>query len=244
MLSLSNNLLAGLGIYRTDTDLDSQTLLTPSPQFNAWQSVKNTTIYGHVTHPLFKLLMIDLAAGYGRNTINSKYASIPSPTLPQIGWSKNYSDNYFASLTVFAKKAWPSFLLDTNIGLLYSQVDSDDYIINYPTPFLSTYVPSLTNKTTWLYENIQLTYKNEHIQPYLKAGLLQVLDSSFNRSLLSAPVIGSLPQLSSLRSGYKVGGGINFVHKQLALNIGYQYYEAGSAFRSHQANARLSYLIV
>lgn len=241
---LKHQLLAGLGVYRINTELNSETLLNPAPQFNTSQSIDNTTIYGHIARPFFNILMVDLTAGYGRNNIHSRYSSMPSASLSQNGWSKNHSNNYFTSLTAFAKKTWPSFLLNTNIGVLYSQVNSDQFIINYPSPFLSNTISSLTNKTTWLYENVQLTYrKNEHLQPYIKAGLIQVLDTSFSRSLLNAPVIGALPQLYSIRSGYKVGGGIRINYRKLALNVGYQYYEASSSFKSHQTSAKLSYLM-
>lgn len=245
-ISLGPSAMAGLYYFRIDTALSSQFLLLPGAVTTSDQTIRNTTLFGHVLKIFTPQLYADVAAGYGYNKLHT-YAYIdPSPAIPveSVAHARNSCDNWFVILNGIYRKTWQKFLLRANLGVLYSQIDTGSYHYLFPATNIFRDVRPLTNKATLLLENAEFGYfVNPKLMPFLSGGLIQVAQFSNSRVLVDAANIinGSLPQLNMNKSGFRVGGGIAYTYKNVSMRIEEKYYNAGGTFQSYETLAALEY---
>jgi len=177
-------------------------------------------------------------AGYGQSKIKASYTIAPNTASAENVYASHKGSNWFASANAFARHRYQQLLISGQLGLLYSYAANDAFSIPFTAP---TTVAQLSNKTTWVMENIRLTAKQHPmIQPFVDGGLFQVPHSKNNRNGVSSAINGSLPQLNANKSGYRLGGGVTLIKVPAMLSLRYQYYKAGQVFRNNIFNATLS----
>lgn len=227
----------GAGIYRVETDINTQTELSPFPQRTSAQSIKNNTLYGYGGKQFKPWLYAGLLGGYGQSKINATYFLAPNTTNFDSAYARHDSHNWFLSANGIAHKTYKQFQFRGHLGVLYSEVNSDAFAIPFTVP---ANIPKFNNKTTWVMENLRVTAKHHpNVQPFLDGGLFQVTHSKDNLPGITAPINGSLPQLNANKSGYRVGGGVRLLKSPLTLDLRYQYYKAGQVYHNNIFNATL-----
>lgn len=246
-LSLSSSIMAGLYFFRIETALTSQFLFLPGSVSTSKQTINNDTIFGHVLKIFSSQIYADISAGYGFNKLNT-YTQTDASTINEpdqsIAHARNNNSNWFVSFNGIYRKAWQKFLLRTNVGVLYSQIDTKSYYYQFPTTNTFFSVKPLLNKATLIIENAEVGYFiNPKLMPFINAGLIQVAQFSNSRALVDATTIinGSLPQLNMDKGGFRLGGGISYTYKNVSLRIEEKYYNAGGTFQSYESLASLEY---
>lgn len=243
-LNLFKDFQGGVFFYHIDTS--NMTYISISPNSPSLYNSKNRndTIFAHLTKPLKHGFSVDGGFGYGSNhsTLNGTiYASGLTPFYSNASYSFN---NWFANATLFYQRQMKSFVVSAFVQGLYTQSDVNGYTQQFSANFSPSTVAPLTTKITYILEDVTVNYKsNNPFSPYLSAGLIQVADYSQSRPSLAGTVNGSLPQLALNQSGYRLGGGLGYNHKNAAVRVDYRYYEAGSQFHSSQVTLNLTYLL-
>lgn len=245
-LSLSPSVMAGIYYFRIETALASAFSFSPNPVTVSDQTIKNNTIFGHVLKVFTPQIYVDVAGGYGYNQLHTFITLEPSNLNPEVlfAHARNNTDNWFVSMNGIYRKAWQKFLFRSNLGVLYSQINSPHYFLTSPSTNTTQVVDSLTNKATLLLENVEVGYFiNPKLMPFVSAGLIQVAHFSINRPIVSPAILinGSLPQLNMNKDGFRLGAGFNYTYKNLSMRIEEKYYNASSTFTSYQTLVLLEY---
>ena len=245
-LSLSSSIMAGIYYFRIDTALASKYAFSPIPTTSSEQTIKNSTIFGHILKLFTPQIYVDVAGGYGYNQLNTYSTILPSDLNPEplFAHARNNSDNWFVSVNGIYRKTWQKFLLRANFGVLYSEIDTPHYYYLFPTQGMSQRVERLTSKATLLLENVEVGYFiKPKLMPFINGGLIQVVDFSNSRPIVSPTSIinGSLPQLNMDKNGFRLGAGVSYTYKNVTMRVEEKYYNAGSTFRSYQTLAALEY---
>ncbi len=238
---------AGVNLFRVDTSVNSQVFISPGAPASSEQTIRNNTIFGHVTKQLKPSFSLDLAGAYGQNKIDSQTAIMPTGATAQLGYSSYHSVNWFTALTAIYNRSWKDLTFTANGRLLYSQINSPNYQFIYVGTTPSQAVLPLINKALFSAENIEVGYKFDSkrmpLMPFVNAGLLQVLSYTNSRPVASSTINGISPQLSMNKNGYRLGGGLGFQHKQLGIRLEEQYYNAANTYRSYQTILSLKYVV-
>lgn len=239
---LINNLFAGIYLFKVDTQVNSQILLAPGSLTLSNQRIKNATLFGHVLKILNPNFFIDLSGGYGQNKINSHLALLPTNSSISNGFYNNVSDNWFASLNGLYGKTWTRLTFKANAGVLLSEINTPGYMLGFQTNFPPQFVAPITSKSTFLIEGGELNYQiKPEIIPFINGSLIQVVQFSNSREVVSEPINGSLPQLNANENGYQLGAGVNLIIKKFVLHLEQRYYNSGGVFTSNQSVARIQY---
>jgi len=236
------DLIVGLYLFKIDTAVDSQFLLSPGVLNTSEQSINNNTFFGHLLKTFNSRFYLDLAGAYGQNKINTVTQIAPDSDSEQTAFSSYINNNWFVSINALYRKPWKKLLLKTNVGALYSQINSGSYLFTLQSTGTSAIVAPLVNRATLILENAELGYAyNAELMPFINGGLIQVAQFSNSRPIVSAQINGSLPQLNMNKSGYRLGAGLAIKHKTLALRLEEKYYNAGGTFQSYQTLVGLEY---
>ena len=239
---ISNRLLTGLYVYRIDTKVNSQLLLSPNPLSYTNQEIKNHTVLGYVNKFFNSNFSMGLAGAYGYNDLNNQLITSPGTSDQQIASARTNNYNWFTTLSAAYYKPVKHFLLQAGARLLYSEVHTRSYAYRIQNMPLSLPVERLTNRLLWVMEDAELDYTaNEHVKPFVTGGLIQVAKNRNSRALITSPVVGSLPQLSITKNGYRVGGGIMLKHNKWSLRLEHKYYNASNLYVSNQTLLSISY---
>ena len=242
-------LTAGLALFRVETQLSSQILLNPGFASRSQQSIRNNTLFGHLTKQVKPNFLVDLSGAYGRNKVNiTSFLDVNRGGVKeQIGYANTYSTNWFASLMGLYTKTWSNrWFMNLNARLLYTSIESGTYSIFYQTAFPTQTVAPLANKSWFLMENAELGYNFEKYPawiPFVNAGLVQVLSYRNSRPLINSAINGISPQLNLDQNGYRLGTGLAYTNKQLTVRLEEQYYNAGNIFRSYQTLLSVKYAL-
>ncbi len=242
-LSLTNTMLMGIYYFGIDTVVKSQWFINPGFVTDSSQSLHNNTLFVHILKNVTPNFFTDVAGGYGYNKV-STITQINISSEPLIGQANNNNNNWFASIDAIYRTTWKKFLVRTDMGVLYSEIDSPRY--NYFFPALNKFqtIQPLVNKATLILENAELGYFiNSKLMPFISGGLIQVAAFSNNRPLVNPvnEINGSLPQLNMNKNGFRVSGGLVYVYKNVSLRIEEKYYNASKTFHSNQTLAALTY---
>lgn len=236
---------AGIYIFRVDTELNSQFSIAPNNVTPSYQTIRNNTLFGHIRKSLNQQFSLDLAGGYGQNHVSSQSWILPNTPEQAQAFGNYHNKNWFTSFNALYKKKHNKLSLKASVGILYSQINTGSYVLLIqPAQPLQTVptVPPLTNKVTYIMESAELGYNiNSVFSPFINGGLIQVAHFQNSRPVFVTPVNGSLPQLNMNKNGFKLGGGLTFIHKQFTLRLEEKYYNAGNTFRSYQTVAGLEY---
>ncbi|KTD74650.1 autotransporter outer membrane beta-barrel domain-containing protein [Legionella waltersii] len=236
------DLIAGLYVLKVDTEVNSQLSLNPGSIIPAQQTIHNGTLYGHIKKPIGENFSIDVAGGYGQNQIKSVTTLNLNTPAQSYATSNYYNENWLANLNAIYNKQWGKLNTRAYVGVLYSQLNTGSYavfMLNGGTPQATL---PLTTKTTYVVEGGEISYKlNSTFSPFINAALIQVADYVNSRPIMAQPINGSLPQLIMDKNGFRVGGGLNFTHKQFTVRLEEKYYRAGNIFSSYQTLAALEY---
>lgn len=239
---ISKSLLTGLFLYRIDTKVNSQSLLSPTPLMYRNQDIKNHTLLGYINKFVNSNLSLGVAGAYGYNDLNSRLIISPGTTDEQTGTAHTNNYNWFTTLSAAYYKPVDRFLLQAGARLLYSEVHTSSHAYRFQNTPQSVPVQSLTNKLLWIMEDAELDFTaNEHVKPFITGGLIQVAKNSNNRALISSPVVGSLPQLSITKNGYRVGGGIMLQYNKWSVRLEHKYYNASNLYVSNQTLLNVNY---
>ena len=234
-IKLASNFLAGLYLFRINTSLNSETLIAPSSPSSSSQTVSNNTIFGHVFQTVSQHFFIDYSGGYGQNSI-STFATVLEGTSSQTSGVANYDNfDWLASINGIYKNSWKKVLLTASLGVLYTQVSSNNAIMSFESILPEQLISPLTTKSTLIIQNLELGYQyNTHVMPFINAALIEVAQYTNSRPLLFNTINGSLPQLDFDLNAYRVGGGFTFSYKQFSLRVEEKYYNASGTFDSLQ----------
>lgn len=240
----------GIYYFKVNTNLNSQIILEPSPLSTASQSINNNTIFAHIMKNINSQFYVDLAGGYGFNSISLQSLVFADTKNQGLGFANYDNNNWFTSLNGLYSKTFNNWLFRAGIGGLYSQIDTGSYTFNLQSsfpdqttqPFSDQTVNPLTTKTTFLFETVEVGYSiNSGIMPFINGALIQVVQFSNSRPLVFAQINGTLPQLNINQNGFRVGAGVAFTYKQFKLRIEDKYYNAGDVFTSNQGLVGLEY---
>ena len=242
-ISLGKTLMMGVYYFGISTTVSSQFLLTPGYITTSAQTIENNTIFGHILKIFTPEIFADVGGGYGYNKL-SAITQIETTPTPIIGQANNNNDNWFTTFNAIYRKLWKKYLLRANLGVLYSEIDSGSY--NYFFPATSTYqeVQPLVNKATLILEHVELGYfVNSKLMPFISGGLIQVAQFSNSRPVLNPAneINGALPQFNMNKSGFRVGGGLVYAHKNVTIRVEEKYFNAGGTFQSYLTLAALEY---
>ncbi|HRD70709.1 MAG TPA: autotransporter outer membrane beta-barrel domain-containing protein [Legionella sp.] len=239
---LTPSIMAGLYVFKVDSDVNSQFFLAPESDNYSTQSIRNNTLFGHVRKSFTPNFDIDLGYGYGQNKIASQTLFFPNRVNQVMGYTSHRTTNWFGSLNGFYKTSWDKWMLRANLGLLYSRINAGRYYLNLPALQTAQLIAPLTNKATYVFEGAELSYQlTPQFIPFINGGLIQVAGFSNSRPLVTPLFNGSLPQLNLDQNGYRVGGGITYLYKQLVLRLEQKYYNAGNNYKSNQTIVGLEY---
>lgn len=240
-VSINRNIIAGLFIYKMDSYLN----FTQSPLAFTTESIRNNSFFGHVLKQIKPSVFIDLIGGYGQNHLNFKTLATEDIQPKQLGYAKSRGNSWFIGLRAFYSHSWNDFSLISSIGALHTEVSQDAFnffLVSTPNNPL----PALSSKASFLLENTELTYKhNSTFQPFVNAGLIQVLQNPDNRANLAALSVASLPNstINLNKNGFSVGAGFSLKYRQLLLRLEQQYYQRGTIYHSNQSIVSIRSLI-
>lgn len=242
---------SGVYIFRVSTTLDSLLTLTPNPPSGSSQLINNNTLFGHIMKSFSNnQFFLDFGAGLGKNSITNNSSLLQGTVSPGFGYANYTSNNWFASINAMYNKPWNNFFIKSNVGVLYSQMNTGRYMFYTQTEFPPPYylqsanyiVDPLLSKATLVFENVEIAYTLfPYVMPFINGSLIQVAQFTNSRPLVTTPINGSLPLLDMNQNGYRVGGGVTFSHKQLKVRIEDKYYNANGVFRSNQILLGLDY---
>jgi len=205
--------------------------------------VHSDSLFGHVLKRIKPNLFIDWLGGLGQNAINYKILASGNPGILSGGYASSRSTNWYTSIKAIYRHPWKKFLFTGNFGALYSQVNQEQFPFLLNPPQLSTNVAQLSNQSTYLLESAEVIYQfKPNVQPFLTGGLIQVLQYSNNRPIISVTTAGS-PDFNLDKSGFEVGAGFSLKYKQYVFRLEQQYYQRGSIYHSNQSMATLKVVI-
>lgn len=235
--------LGGIFLYGVDTRLHSQMLFSPASETHLNQKIENYTLLGNVTKLLNDKFSVNFAAAYGYNRLENELILSPGTATQNKGYGVGRSSNWYSSLSAYYYQPWHSFVLMTNLRVLYSEVDAKTYPIAFPSGQQATvFVLPLTNRVTWIMENAELNYRmDDKIKMFVNAGLIQVADNYNSRPLAVDAIVGSLPQLSVTENAYRLGAGLSFIGQQWALRLEEKYYNSKGTYRNYQTIVNFTY---
>lgn len=240
-LRLSKDWAAGVAIFKVDTSVTSFFRIGSDPSTSN-SSTHNYTLFAHATRRVAPWFSVDMAGAYGQNKIKTQNVLSLGDNFLQYGVANTNNNNWFASIMGTYSRPWKNWQFSGSGKVLYSQVDSPAYPFVYPAPIGTQVVASLTNKVTYLTENVEVGYRLTPLfMPFLNGGLIQVASFSNSRPIVGTVINGTLPQLNMDKNAYKVGGGLSYNYKQFAVRLEEQYYNAGGTFTSTQTILLLRY---
>lgn len=240
-VKLPYDFFAGLFYYHVDSDIRSNVLLSPTPQTTTHLDGHNNSLFAHVFKEIKTNFLINAFGGYGHDDLHYDIYVTPFNNLPaQIANANTSSNNWFIGGNGLYVNSWHDFTYAGTIGVLYVNTDVDSYSYLFKPVLQPGLVAAITNKSTFTTEGIELGYKlNTALQPFINGGLLQVVQFSNSRPVVSGTVEGALPVFNLNQDGYNLGGGINITYKQVTLRLLQEYYKRGHVYHSNQSTVSL-----
>ncbi|KTC68935.1 hypothetical protein Lbir_2468 [Legionella birminghamensis] len=233
-IRLREDLNAGLSIYQVDSQVNSSLLLNPNFPSETHQVVRNNSVYGRLLKTIKPYLLLDVVGGLGHNSLSYSTLIAKNTEYQQQGRARSNSDNWFGGVNGIYSHSFRDWKFLGSIGVLYSQVNQDSFNYVFIPNNSTTRVPFLRNKSSFALENAELSYQlKDWVQPFVNAGLIQVLQFENNRSSISGEFLGALPEFNLDQNGYRAGGGLSFKYKQLTLRIEHQYSQRTDVYHSN-----------
>ena len=239
---LKEDVSAGILFYNLSTRITSNVLLAPTSLVTTNQKITNNNVMAHVLKQIKPNLYIDLLGNYGQSSLSYLTTIDANTANAQVSSAKNHASNWFVSVTGEHVHPWRQLILKGFLSLLHSETSLSPYNY-YFTPSNATPVASISNQATFLLENAEITYAaSSHIQPFINGGLLQVLQYSNSRPIVSNVIlVGTLPEFNINQNGFRVGGGVSLFYKKIILRLEQQYDQRGTVYHSNQTIAAITY---
>lgn len=218
----------------------SQSLAPQNFQYTT-TSIDNTAIHGHVTRILSDQFSVDIAGGLGQSQFSLQNTSMfpgnaraglqPTPiTITEYGNAYLSGFNEYLGGRFVATQSFQKWSLQGDAGYIFSNYQQPGYSINY-NDGSSTQVLSLITRIGLLSENLRLSYQvNDHLQPYILGGLIQVTSLSYSNPIEQPTTISPLPQLSLTDSGFILASGLSYEYKFFRVSPYYQYSQRGTNY--------------
>ncbi|KTD11632.1 hypothetical protein Lgra_1090 [Legionella gratiana] len=233
-LQIMKGLTGGLFIYRADMSLGSSVLIAPTPLIQTSQSIHNNSLFGHITKSIKRHLFVDFYGGYGQNKLN--YLTLMAPHTPnqQVASANNHSNNWFVSLSALYSTIFRNFLFTGAFSVLHNEIKQNGFTYFFRPNLVSNTIAPLTNKSSYLFENAEIGYKlNRTLQPFINGGLIQVVQFSNSRPLITGTLVSTSPEFNLNQNGFQVGAGINFALKKVTLRLEQQYVQRANVYHSN-----------
>ncbi len=233
-LQIMKGLTGGLFIYRADMSLGSNVLIFPTPLIKTTQSIHNNSLFGHLTKSIMPHLFVDFYGGYGQNKLN--YLSLMAPNTPnqQTASATNHSNNWFVSLSTLYNTIFHNFLITGAFSVLHNEIKQNGFTYFFRPNLVSNTIAPLTNKSSYLLENAEIGYKiTQTIEPFINGGLIQVVQFSNSRPLISGTLVSTAPEFNLNQNGFQAGGGVNFALKKVTLRLEQQYVQRANVYHSN-----------
>lgn len=233
---IRKNMSGGVYFYNSQTNLTSELLLNPSSLVSTTGSIQSNSVIAHLEQEAKPSWFIEEVGGYGQNSFAYQTVLGPNTSTANTGDAKAQGNNWFVMLGGKYVHSGNRITTKAGLSLLYAQITQGAFSYFF-SPTSPTYVPELVNKSTYLLENVEFTYKaSEKIQPFFNAGLLEVLQFSNSRPLINDSVIvASSPEFNLNQNGFRVGAGLSMVYKKATLRLEQQYDQRGSVFHTNQS---------
>lgn len=238
---LAHDVIAGLSIHQFDTQIDSQTRVNQPNTTYSRQSIHNNSLSGHVLKKIREHFFLDLSGGLGQNRLRYTNKTDYQTNSEQLGTGHSQSNGWFTSLNAIYSKSWRTFHLMGSVGFLYNDVTQNSYSLLFTPTDTKSQIPKVRNQSSFALENAEIRYElNNTIQPFVNAGLLQVLQFSNSRPIINDIGLGSLPEFNVDNNGYHAGGGFVAQYKSWHLRLEQQYNQRGNRFHSNLSLASLT----
>ena len=233
---IRKNLSGGIYFYNAQTRMTTDLLLNPSSLVNTTQSIQSNNVIAHLQQEVKPSWYLEEVGGYGQNSFNYQTVMGPNTSTATSSDAKSQGNNWFVILAGKYVHTGNHVTTKAGLSLLYAQITQGDFSY-YFSPTIATIVPELVNKSTYLLENVEFTYTaHEKIQPFINAGLLEVLQFSNSRPLFSdSLLVAASPEFNLNQNGFRVGAGFSVVYKQATLRLEQQYDQRGSVFHTNQS---------
>lgn len=239
---LAHDLIAGLSIYQFNTRINAQTLVNQPIATYSKQSIDNNSLSGHILKKYQEHIYVDLSAGLGQNKLHYATQIDRQTNSEQLGIGHSRSNGWFTSLNAIYSKPWHKIHMLGSVGFLYNDVTQKGYSLSFTPTGTISQIPQLTNQSSFALENTEIGYElTDNIQPFVNAGLLQVLQFSNSRPVITDIGLGSLPEFNVDNNGYHAGAGFVAQYKSWHLRLEQQYNQRGNRFHSNLSLASLTY---
>ncbi|HAT1820351.1 TPA: hypothetical protein JAZ42_09015 [Legionella pneumophila] len=231
---------AGFVFYAMQTKINSSNKLSANLSQN-YNSIDNNGTYVHVMKQVFFPFFIDVFANYGQNKFDIN--SIATDGFNVINGNANYhGHNITVGARAIATYPYKSFVMQGGLTYAYNNFYQSAYNIFYSNQPVN--VPQLTSRFGMLLENAYLYYNmSEHFTPFVRGGLIQLVDRSFSRPIIDASLAAPLPQLLLNRTGYSYGAGLNVNFKKLRIIPEYLHSQRGDNYRDNYVGVRFEFFL-
>jgi len=239
---IKKDITGGLAFFHMDSHVNTAAIILPAPLIRTAQQIRSDFVFGHVLIPIKPKspIAIDLIGGYGQSKTNSY--SIISSARQQFVHGNSSSEDWFVSVAALYTNTWKNFIYKGAFSVLHNELDQKRFTAI--SNLRSITILPLTNIVTDLIEGVEVGYKlNDKIVPFIDGSLIQVVQFSNSRPLVTGVLIGTLPELSLDQNGYQVGGGIGFNFKPVILRVEQLYIHRGNPYRSHLSRVTLKIAI-
>jgi hypothetical protein len=234
----------GLSIGAIQTQLSGSSQLSLTQNQNNSTNINTALLNVHARRMLSNKLSVDVFGGYGNSSLsNFSTLNNPTTTTPSTsgGGSLTGTNEYIGARATYLIP-YKKFTLMADIGYAYNNFFQTGYNINYDNG-TSVPVAALTTRIGLLTENARLYYNlKQNIQPFVTAGLIQVVNRFYSNPQINISTSSALPQLTLGNNGFLVGAGFNYVYKQLRLTPYYQYSQRGAAYSDNLGALRIAFL--
>ena len=217
-------------------------LLEPSSLVTTHQTITNNNVTAHLLQEIKPNWYIDVLGNYGQSQLSYLTSVGAAGTEQTVSPAKSRGNNWYVNLTGEHVHPWRKFVLKGFLSLLHTENNQSSYNY-YFTPSEPSPVAPISNQATFVLENAEIAYVDSpHIQPFINGGLLQVLQYSNSRPIVSGvALVGSLPEFTINQNGFRVGGGVSLIYKQVVLRIEQQYDQRGTVYHSNQTIAAITF---
>ena len=228
----------GFNVTAINTRMNASQSLAPQNFQYTTTSIDNTSIHGHVTRILSDQFSVDIAGGLGQSQFSLQNTSMfPGKALGGVAITiTKYGNGYLSGFNEYlggrfvASQSFQKWNIQGDAGYIFSNYQQPGYSINY-TDGSSTQVISLITRIGLLSENLRLSYQvNDHLQPYILGGLIQVTSLSYSNPIEQPTTISPLPQLSLTDSGFILASGLSYEYQFFRVSPYYQYSQRGTNY--------------
>lgn len=234
----------GFFVSNLETNLNATSTLSSSQEIKNNTHIGNAVLNLHADKLLFNILYVGVFGGYGLSNfgLQSIISNTGTPATSSYGSAHFGGSNNYIGGRVSYFYPFKKFRLQGNLNYAYSSFFQPNYTVVYNNASNED-VPALTTHFGILTENVRLSYqKSANFQPFITAGLLQVVNRYYSNTVVVASTSSASPQLTLSNNGFYVGTGLSYTLKHFRFVPYYQYGQRGTTYRDNLVALRIAFL--